>query len=112
MSPFVVKTLKHLGLLALFSAGVAVVAAVIVLIGGINVATLPAGYALLAGAVVPLVIGALKNAQAELAADLAREQAATSAAEAATATHQATLATTKLNALMAQAPKATKSSKA
>ena len=96
MNPFVVAYLMHLGRLAGLSAAVTVVAALVVLLTGINPATLPIQYQILATAFVPLVLGALTAAQKELAAELAAEEAAkadarANAAEAKVAVLQAKL---------------------
>lgn len=75
ISPKITLAAKHFGKLALLGAGVAVVIGLIGLIGSINIAAIPATYAVFAAMLIPLATSALKQAETELEAELAAEQA-------------------------------------
>ena len=75
MSPKILLALKHFARLAVLGAGVTLVAGLLVATSGFNIATLPATYAVFVAMLVPMVIAGLKQAETELQAELAAEEA-------------------------------------
>ena len=73
--PVVLATLKHFAFLAALGALGTLIVGVLAFLNGFNIATLPITYQLIAGALLPMIAAALKNAQTEIAAQLAIEQA-------------------------------------
>lgn len=69
------KTLKHLVILAGLGALSAVLVGVITFLAGINIATLPAQYQILATSFLPLIVAGLKLGKAEIDKDLAQQEA-------------------------------------
>lgn len=92
--PVVIKTLKHFAILGGLAAAGAIATGLIVFLNGVNIATLPVTYQVFVGVLIPLIVAAIKNAQTEIANELAAEQAKNNllAAQATAANLQAKLA--------------------
>lgn len=109
MTPYTVNFLKHLAILAGLGALVPVIGAVLAVLSTFNPATLPVAYQVIAGALLPVVVGALSVAKAKAAAAEAAEEAKAAAVKAVAAEARATAAEAKVAELSTpSAPKARK----